>query len=107
MRIEIDIYSGRPNPGWNPTPDEEVQLRRLLRRVTAPSEAPAPEDLGYRGFLVLDATDATSLGSQLRVYRGRIYSEARGARRAWADFGGVEDWLRQQAIHHGLGDLLP
>lgn len=50
--VELDIFSGRPNPSWALTED---QLRAVVDRVTslttvASGSLAAP--LGYRGFIV-------------------------------------------------------
>ena len=51
VRVELDVFSGRPNPVWMLDEDGGVELRRridLLPHCDAPWEqAPA---LGYRGF---------------------------------------------------------
>ncbi len=52
MLVELDIFSGRPNPRWQL--DEQVARkldelhRRLLRTANRP---PEPPGLGYRGFV--------------------------------------------------------
>lgn len=55
MRVELDIYSGRPNPAWTLTAEQEGDFRGLLARLRAAGFAPAgvpTPDLGYRGLLV-------------------------------------------------------
>ena len=53
MHVELDVFSGRPNPTWNLSQDEGRELTRLHRQL--PAQAPPtslPEGLGYRGFRV-------------------------------------------------------
>lgn len=48
--VELDIFSGRPNPAWELGPGEREELDALVARLS-PSSDRAPElGLGYRGF---------------------------------------------------------
>jgi hypothetical protein len=50
--IELDIFSGRPNPRWPLSESENVRLTQLIESL-APSPGgrfPSPPGLGYRGF---------------------------------------------------------
>lgn len=51
MLVELDVFSGRPNPKWQLDEHLEQQLRDLHRRLI-PGARPAaePPGLGYRGF---------------------------------------------------------
>jgi hypothetical protein len=50
-RIELDVFSGRPNPSWELTRDQAAELARL-HAALAPANAASviPDALGYRGF---------------------------------------------------------
>ncbi|RKH10766.1 hypothetical protein D7V97_12940 [Corallococcus sp. CA053C] len=56
LEVELDIFSGRPNPTWQLSEKEEKQL--MDRVVAEPAQlsatSPSEEDfgLGYRGFVV-------------------------------------------------------
>ncbi len=65
--VELDIFSGRPNPRWLLRHGDDGLLREVHQRL-APAIGPAPEPpgLGYRGFTYkLD-------GTPWRAYRGYI-----------------------------------
>jgi hypothetical protein len=67
LLIELDVFSGRPNPRW--ALDERVrqELVRLQQRLAASRTTPPdPPSLGYRGFSFPDA------GALVAVYRGFI-----------------------------------
>lgn len=76
LQVELDIFSGRPNPKWILTDKEEKQL---LDRVTADPRAilaPSATDgrLGYRGYVVStlsegidDGRKAAKLPSRFRI----------------------------------------
>jgi hypothetical protein len=61
FEVELDIFSGRPNPRWTLDGREEAELIERLLDRTVPIAAPSASDgkLGYRGFL-LRATGATA-----------------------------------------------
>ena len=73
ITIELDIFSGRPNPTWTVDgADEQVLLQRLaVARPGAPGAWDVPLPLGYRGFL---------------VYRANI-------ERVYQSIPGLEEWL--------------
>ena len=55
-RVEVDLYSGRPNPAWHLT---AAETQSLLERCDASPSLPktvagahTPEGLGYRGLKV-------------------------------------------------------
>jgi hypothetical protein len=67
MLVELDVFSGRPNPRWELDEPAIRQLRQLEGRLTASREpAPEPPGLGYRGFVYSDAS------GRVRVYRGYV-----------------------------------
>jgi len=56
--LKLDVFSGIPNPVWPISDDLATQYGQ--QTVTADQ---APQGLGYRGFQVLDAPDASSSAS--------------------------------------------
>lgn len=66
MIVELDIFSGQPNPRLKLDDDDAGKLRRLqaslLPSVTA---APEPPPLGYRGFTY-------DSGGSCRAYKGYV-----------------------------------
>jgi hypothetical protein len=67
MQVELDAFSGRPNPRWELTDADGDELRRLEGRLErSGAEPPEPPGLGYRGFLYGEA------GRNTRAYKGYI-----------------------------------
>jgi hypothetical protein len=71
--VELDIFSGEPNPAWQATPEETREIQRsLVSLVPLVADPPQPR-LGYRGFIVtLGGTDGRhryEVGSGLIVVR--------------------------------------
>jgi hypothetical protein len=75
MRIELDAFSGRPNPIWQLTPEQSTELATLLRSLSPDPAAQKDFDgLGYRGFLVELPSGAFGPFKRLRVYRGKVFA---------------------------------
>jgi hypothetical protein len=60
MDVEVDLYSGRPNPHFRLNPDEASEVLRRLADLPPLSDHAAPrEGLGYRGLrLVPESSDS-------------------------------------------------
>lgn len=71
MVVELDAFSGRPNPRWQVTKSEAAEFARLIAGLEPAPGAPSPGPLGlgYRGFRV-----EGSAGEAHRVYRGLVQS---------------------------------
>jgi hypothetical protein len=70
MVVEIDMFSGRPNPRWRLSEAETDRLTGLLRTLEpADGPPPSPPGLGYRGFRLRDSN-----GSIWAAYRGFVQS---------------------------------
>lgn len=48
--VEVDLYSGRPNPSWSLTPEEVVQLVQRVDALAPADAVEPPGRLGYRGL---------------------------------------------------------
>lgn len=106
MRIELDIFSGRPNPSWVADADASEAMERWLNLlppadtwVAAPAAA---DELGYRGFILLREDDAGTPPTRLRVFRGRVFDEHRSCNEP----AGFEPWLIEQAANQGWTDAV-
>jgi hypothetical protein len=65
--VELDIFSGRPNPRWPLSGREAQGLRDLHSGLPlGPDRVPAPPGLGYRGF-TYDVN-----GASWRAYGGHV-----------------------------------
>ena len=70
MVVELDVFSGRPNPRWELDDRASQELRQLQGRLTKARETPPePPGLGYRGFLYGD-------GERVLAYRGYVRTPA-------------------------------
>lgn len=48
--VEVDLYSGRPNPAWSLTPEEVAQLVERVDGLAPADGVEPPGRLGYRGL---------------------------------------------------------
>lgn len=90
--VELDVFSGRPNPAWALTSAEAEEFER---RLAALPRSPARElstGLGYRGLVVRVEDDA---GTRLiRVQSGCVEIAAAGSTVYAIDEGrALERWL--------------
>ncbi len=69
MKVEIDIYSGRPNPSWELTEQEGRELRARLQALPATAASELPDKLGYRGLRIaaraLPGDDSAAHGDRI------------------------------------------
>ncbi|HKO55472.1 MAG TPA: hypothetical protein VJ276_06300 [Thermoanaerobaculia bacterium] len=73
MLVELDVFSGRPNPQWQLGKPESARLVHLIDSLEpADGPPPAPAGLGYRGFRIRDAG-----GASWRAYRGFVEARDR------------------------------
>jgi hypothetical protein len=79
IEVELDVFSGRPNPAWRLDTAREVEFVNRLRALPpARREVSGLPGLGYRGVLVR----SSRMGEprfNMRVYKG-IVQDAGGDR---------------------------
>lgn len=102
VRVELDVFSGRPNPTWSLSPEQADELMHRLHDL--PSANPAAENLpgglGYRG-LVIFGVDGP--GTPLRIVSGIVISD----RKYRLDPGrSLEQWLLVTGRGHVEPQLL-
>ena len=103
VRVELMVFSGRPNPSFQLTEDETEELARRVAALPRGAVQPSPPGLGYQGFRVT-SDRAGEEPAQMTVLNGVCTSEDGDDIRE--DTGGVEGWLLDLARRHGHGDLL-
>jgi hypothetical protein len=99
VEVQLDVFSGRPNPHWTLTAERAEEVGQLLRDLE-PAERAEPPGLGYRGFLLTSAeAKASVFGGVVGITRGDDTAH-------FKDVHGLEQHLLRQARDHGYGELL-
>jgi hypothetical protein len=109
VTVELDAYSGRPNPTFVLTAAEARQLADLLVLLRDADAANLPQaTLGYRGFEIRNSAGQGGIPERVYVARGGLVRvlEADGRERVLRDTG-IEAWLIAAARRRGHGTVLP
>jgi hypothetical protein len=92
-QVELDVFSGRPNPTWTLSDADRADLRARLDALPAASATELGADLGYRGFVVrMPAAE----GDIVTVRRGSVHvsGDGHGTGGYYRDPDrGLERWL--------------
>lgn len=99
MTVEIDVFSGRPNPRWTLTQQQTTHVEQLLRDLPSTS-GPAASGLGFRGFILSEGD------RRIRVGSGLVHFENETSNRVRGDEHGLEPYLQQLATEAGYGELV-
>ena len=75
LEIELDAFSGRPNPRWELTGAQAAEFLARLRALR-PTQGRdfVVEDLGYRGFIVRAKGEPVDGFDEVRLYRGTFFA---------------------------------
>jgi hypothetical protein len=93
--VEVDLYSGRPNPAWSLTPEEVARLAERVDRLAPAGEVEPPGRLGYRGLRFRLYSRGREIASA-ESFDGHLRFQDAAGPRHLADPGGeVERWLLQ------------
>jgi hypothetical protein len=108
IRVELDVFSGRPNPAWTLAPAEARELAAMIQRLRPiATRRAAIAGLGYRGFIVARIGTNGAARAWLRIGGGVVEVTEGATSSACADDGQVEGWLLDQARAHGYDALVP
>jgi hypothetical protein len=103
LRIELDVFSGRPNPSWVLDAQQSALVAARIRPGAACTTKEA--GLGYRGFLIHNVDEASTNPRPLRVWQGTI-STSEDGQKSNLDTERLEDYLIEMAVARGYGSLL-
>jgi hypothetical protein len=96
MEVELDAFSGRPNPKWTLSPEKASEFLAKIKALPVAGDAPHIPDLGFRGF-ILKSGDRL-----MRVYGARVIIETPGAARIYRDTAGIQAELTAEARRRGF-----
>ena len=106
VEVELQIFSGRPNPTWTlEGAAAEEAVARARAALDGRSIPVAPEaGLGYAGFR-LTIPEGRSRRS-FEVFRGVISDATADHKQHWLDARDLEGFLLDQASQRGFAKLL-
>lgn len=105
-QVELDVFSGNPNPVWSLSETESTTLRNRVGQLPSMSEQPFSDGLGYRGFLVAMTKTTSGRTASIRVQGEIIAIDQGGTVRFVHDSERtVEQWLLETARPHIDQDL--
>ena len=100
IEVQLDVFSGLPNPRWTVAGDHVRELERYLTDISQAPARSAQSRLGYCGFR-LSGKDVL-----VRVFDSTITITNEGRASAFADERGLEEHLREQARQRGYATLV-
>jgi hypothetical protein len=103
--VEMDVFSGRPNPTWDLAGSQLLELQEALQGLPPINDPLAEGGLGYRGFVLLNPDRLAGLPPQIRICGGIVTMTDGQARSFYQDVHGVEHRLLQLASLHGYKDI--
>lgn len=107
MRVECDVYSGRPNPSWELSAGQAAEFLRKLRALPQGERDGALFDgLGYRG-LIVTGDELKQVGDDEATLSNGFVVERQGSvSRGLIDEGrALERWLLQTGKEKLEADL--
>ena len=101
-KVELDAFSGRPNPRWELTRAETAEFLMLLRALPrAHGSYSTGGGLGYRGFIVRANDGPVDGYDDIRLYRGTVLARHGDQMHKFSDPQRVlEHWLLRSAGGH-------
>jgi hypothetical protein len=101
MRVELDVFSGRPNPTWELSKEQVHELITTTLSLHPSKETPHERDLGYRGLILRTEKYYLDLPQRIDIFKGIIVIEYNdGTSKVLEDTGRViEYWLLKTGQH--------
>jgi len=86
LQVELDIFSGRPNPVWELTAPQATEFMARFQMLQSIEKPPSGANgLGYRGFVVRPAAGVLNGFDEVRVYRGVAVAREGNRAKAFTD----------------------
>jgi hypothetical protein len=97
MQVELDAFSGRPNPQWVLTPQEASSLVTLLQKLPKSQvQSSINQGLGYRGIIVRDNDQGVGGYDEIAISNGVVIAKRGNKSEQFTDKDrALEQWLLQ------------
>jgi hypothetical protein len=102
VQIELDAFSGRPNPRWDLSKEDGAEFQKRLHALKkSKAGAVVGDGLGYRGFVVRPDGGPVDGYDEVRLFRGTVVVRRGDQSETLSDPGrGLERWLADSARGH-------
>lgn len=100
INVELDVFSGRPNPSWVLEKEDAEDVSKMLQNLPTSQKNTPIGDLGYRGFIV-----TTNEKQTFRIYEAVVYKETE-PKEILLDESNLEQLLINMAQEKGYGGIL-
>jgi hypothetical protein len=101
VQVELDAFSGRPNPRWDLSREQGTEFQKRLHALKSQGGASVGDGLGYRGFVVRPNGGPGDGYDEVRLYRGVVVIHRGEHLETLSDPGrGLEQWLADSARGH-------
>lgn len=101
LELEVDMFSGRPNPRWVLPMDERDSLLNLIASLREAAGPMPATGLGYRGFILRDGD------REILVYRHLVRVRRGPKEDFYRDTADLEKRLAREAMRRGIRVRLP
>ena len=97
MQVEVDMFSGRPNPHWELTVSESQDFAQRFQSLsTHRGEGVVNEGLGYRGLIVRERAEEVEGDRKIVISHGLVIARRNGKSKQFIDENrALEKWLIQ------------
>jgi len=117
IEVELDIFSGEPNPKWELSEEQIEELEARLRVFFVSTKPQTPPPLGYRGFFITNLGKnpmipealhevSAERSEQIHAYNGVLTIMDKVRIDCWKDESKIEEWLISQARELGYGKII-
>ncbi len=93
-QVELDIFSGRPNPKWSLSSKDTKTLAAMIEKLPRTKSTSIFDGLGYRGFVVNSSTPIAGVNS-IKIYKQVVKLDAANYRKDSDKT--IERWLLTKA----------
>jgi hypothetical protein len=100
MQVEVDVFSGRPNPQWNLTSQEADEFVALFRTLPQqPKAGTVSEGLGYRGLIVTKPGESIEGYNEILISNQIVVARQNSQSKQFVDRDRrLERWLFQTGV---------
>jgi hypothetical protein len=108
--VELDAFSGLPNPRWVLSEADAVELAERLRALSPAALTELPSGiLGFRGFRIHNPGGDAGIPEHVYISHDGVVmvGSEPGDAKYYRDNGGARQWLKADARKRGYAGVFP